>query len=227
MLTRTLYRLIPGFIGKPIYRRLKALLATLRTQQSAALPSLELRAEHLAHLHVVPDRRAFVERLPKGACVAELGVADGDFSELILTIAQPRRLHLIDAWDHARFQRGQARVRERFASAIAAGQVAIDVGISYEALERFPDAHFDWIYIDTDHTYRTTQRELRVCAQKLKPSGLIAGHDYVTGNWNSGMRYGVVEAVHEFCVEAGWELILLTHETDRHLSFALRRITAA
>jgi hypothetical protein len=34
----------------------------------------------------------------------------------------------------------------------------------------------------------------------------------------------VVEAVHEFCVKHDWELILLTHETDRFLSFAIHEI---
>jgi hypothetical protein len=115
-------------------------------------------------------------------------------------------------------------VRDKFAAEIASGQVKIDLGLSTDVLPRYPDGYFDWIYIDTDHGYIVTAAELEVCRLKVKPGGIIAGHDYVTGNWDGGVRYGVVEAVHEFCVKYGWELILLTHETDRHLSFAIRKM---
>ncbi|MCU0386267.1 MAG: hypothetical protein MUE38_09580, partial [Flavihumibacter sp.] len=61
-------------------------------------------------------------------------------------------------------------------------------------------------------------------APKLKPGGIIAGHDFIKGNWLSGYRYGVMEAVYEFCVTHNWELIFLTTETNDHPSFAIRRI---
>jgi predicted SAM-dependent methyltransferase len=43
------------------------------------------------------------------------------------------------------------------------------------------------------------------------------------GNFKSGFPYGVIRAVHEFCAWYGWEMILLTHESHRHLSFALKK----
>ena len=216
-----------GFFTRVWARTLNKLLQRLRTRQGESLPVVELSAEHVQHLVVVPDRRALVARMPRGGRVAELGVADGDFSALILEIAQPDELRLIDTWQGRRYGDGQMHVRARFRDAIARGKVAVDVGLSTQVLARFDDAYFDWVYIDTDHTYARTRRELELAAKKVKAAGVIAGHDYVTGNWNSGMRYGVVEAVHEFCVQHGWELIVLTSETDRHLSFALRRLASA
>jgi hypothetical protein len=58
----------------------------------------------------------------------------------------------------------------------------------------------------------------------MKLGGIIAGHDYIMGNWNAGHRYGVVEAVRAFCLRYNWELIFLTHELDNHPSFAIREI---
>ena len=58
----------------------------------------------------------------------------------------------------------------------------------------------------------------------MKKGGIIAGHDYVHGNWISAFRYGVVEAVHEFCVQFGWEIIYLTIEPTENQSFAIRKI---
>lgn len=215
--------LIKDLIGKPVYRGLNALLGRVRAAQSRAIPKVELQPRHIARLRVVTDRDAFLEALPKGGVVAEAGVDHGDFSARILAISRPQRLHLIDMWGSKRYHGGlQQHVRDRFAKEIAAGRVRIDLGLSTDVLKAYPDGLFDWIYIDTDHGYRVTAEELDIARTKVKPGGIIAGHDYTTGNWDGGVRYGVVEAVHEFCVKHDWELVLLTHETDRHLSFAIR-----
>jgi predicted O-methyltransferase YrrM len=212
-------------ITKPAYRALNGLLGKVRTAQSQQIPKVELRPEHIANLRVVTDRRTFLEALPRGGVVAEAGVDHGDFSAMILAITQPKRLHLIDVWSSKRYHGGlQDVVRKKFQRELASGQVQIDLGLSTEVLPRFPDGYFDLVYIDTDHGYTVTAAELELCRTKVKPGGIIAGHDYVTGNWDGGVRYGVVEAVHEFCVKYDWELILLTHETDRHLSFAIRKM---
>jgi predicted O-methyltransferase YrrM len=213
-------------LAKPLYRSLNNLLGKARSAQSARIPKVELEARHIANLRIVTDRKAFLEQLPKGGVVAEAGVDHGDFSAMILAITQPQRLHLIDMWSSKRYHGGlQDIVRDKFKKQIASGQVHIDLGLSTDVLQRYPDATFDWVYIDTDHGYVVTAAELELCRLKVKPGGIIAGHDYVTGNWDGGVRYGVVEAVHEFCVKYDWELILLTHETDRHLSFAIRKMS--
>lgn len=213
------------WIAKPVYRMLNGILGRVRAKQSRRIPKVEVREEHIRNLRVVLDRKAFLEALPKGGVVAEAGVDHGDLSEMILNIARPQRFHLIDMWSSTRYHSGlEQHVRNRFSKEMASGQVHIDLGLSTDVLARFPDQYFDWIYIDTDHGYTVTAAELAIAVNKVKPEGIIAGHDYVTGNWDGGVRYGVVEAVHEFCVRHSWELILLTHETDRHLSFAIRRI---
>ena len=68
-----------------------------------------------------------------------------------------------------------------------------------------------------------TAAELRAYAPKLKPGGIMAGHDYSMGNWVKGFRYGVIEAVHEFCVEHDWELRYLTVQRLERPSFAISR----
>ena len=69
-----------------------------------------------------------------------------------------------------------------------------------------------------------TREELVKYASKVKRDGIIAGHDYTMGNWDSLNRYGVIEAVHEFCVKYGWELVYLTLESAENQSFAIKRI---
>lgn len=210
-------------LGLPVYRLLNGVLGMARKKQSRAIPKVELGQRHIARLRVVLDRDSFLRELPHGGVVAEVGVDRGDLSERILSITKPDQLYLVDIWGTKRYHAGlRARVEQRFAAPIAEGRVRIEQGSSLEVLHGFPNGTFDWIYIDTDHTYALTAAELRLARTKVKHGGIIAGHDFVTGNWDDGVRYGVVEAVHEFCVEHDWEIILLTHETDRHLSFALR-----
>lgn len=219
--------LLPSFLTKPAYRFLNNTLGIARRKQSARIPKVELQEKHIRNLRTVLDRKAFLNALPKGGVVAEAGVDKGEFSAMILAITKPERLHLIDMWSSARYHGGlEALVRERFTTELSAGHVQIDLGYSTDVLATFPNEHFDWIYIDTDHGYDVTAAELALARTKVKKGGIIAGHDYSTCNWDGGVRYGVVEAVHEFCVKHDWELILLTHETDRFLSFAIREIGA-
>src|SRR5579863_9495292 len=46
------------------------------------------------------NRNQLLHFLPKGGEGAEIGVAKGEFSEALLGTVQPRKLHLIDPWEH-------------------------------------------------------------------------------------------------------------------------------
>lgn len=186
---------------------------------------VQLEARHLQHCRVLPHRYAMLEQLPAGGVVAELGVDSGGFSQQIWDICNPSHLHLIDTWDSPRYNEDKAQqVARRFAPYMASGRVHIHRGYSTTRAADFEDNYFDWIYIDTDHSYTTTRDELRLYAPKVKPGGIIAGHDFIKGNWLHGYRYGVIEAVHAFCVAEHWEFLYLTMELNDHPSFAIRRI---
>ena len=157
--------------------------------------------------------------------VAELGVNRGEFSESILEITKPAILHLIDIWNSYRFHEGIFNeVSNKFKSRIENGSIQIHRNLSTDAADEFPDEYFDMIYIDTNHSYKTTSEELLAYAPKMKQDGIISGHDYSMGNWVKSYRYGVIEAVHEFCVTFDWELCFLTAEPLESKSFAMRKI---
>lgn len=196
-----------------------------RIRQSQQIPYVELQAIHLEHLKILTDREQLLDHLPGQAHVAEIGVYRGDFSRLILERTDPTVLYLVDSWEGREGLQNMETVRQRFEPQISAGQVRIVHRESIPALEQFPENYFDWVYLDTDHSYTTTAAELLRCARVVKPGGFISGHDYVTGNWNGGVRYGVVEAVNEFCVREHWTFRFLTAETHRHLSFVIQRMT--
>jgi hypothetical protein len=217
-----------GTIEKPSQNVINVVVNALhqaRINREKQIPKVALQNRHVQNCKLLLNRDELLRAMPKEAVVAEIGVDEGNFSKLINRICRPSKFHLIDIWGTDRFHDGKFEgVKTYFTDEINRGVVAITKKISIEAAQDFEDQYFDWIYIDTDHMYETTRDELRFYAPKIKPGGIIAGHDYVKGNWISSLRYGVIEAVHEFCVKYDWELLYLTAEPIENNSFAIRKI---
>jgi hypothetical protein len=184
---------------------------------------VQLTSRHINNLRVVTTRFELLTLLPSNGLVAEAGVDEGNYSENILTLNRPQRLHLIDSWGSKRFGEDKFnKVQSRFTAEVESGQVVINRGVSYDELGKLPDAYLDWVYLDTSHSYEDTVKELEISRIKVKAGGLIAGHDYTAGNIRKSLRYGVVQAVNEFCLKYDWEMIYLTHEPSRYLSYVIR-----
>ena len=49
---------------------------------------------------------------------------------------------------------------------------------SIEAVTNFKNEYFDFIFIDADHSYQSVRQDLEIWYPKIKPGGLISGHDY-------------------------------------------------
>lgn len=163
-------------------------------------------------------RLTLLERMPKGSICAEIGVYKGDFSEHILNVVRPKQLHLIDPWYYetgAKYQHtwhggkvgvNQAHMDElyesverRFRKEISAGTVVIHRASSSVALNNFPIAFFDWVYIDGNHLYDFVRADIELSLRVVRPGGLIAGDDYhMNGWWGDGVIRAVDEA-REIC----------------------------
>ncbi len=179
-------------------------------------------------------REKLLHLLPKGGDVAEIGSFQGDFAQQILDIAKPSHLHLIDPWGHqtrADYQCDESNlpdggheenlkiVKDRFAGEIEEGRVILHRDYSYRVAKNFEDHSFDWIYIDGMHTHDAVLGDLTGFEAKVKPSGLILGHDYANYAGLEKQGYGVVEAVDEFIQRSRFDLVALTAEG--HATFLL------
>lgn len=197
----------------------------VNTKISGSIPKTQLLSKHVKNAQLLPSRKELLELMPKNAVVAELGVDEGSFSEMIVSITHPSKFHIVDFWGSKRYNvLKREKVEKKFAQQLKDGSVQINLGLSTSVVNDFPADYFDWIYIDTDHGYKVTHEELEAYKDKVKVNGIIAGHDYIIGNWDGVVRYGVIEAVHEFCLKYDWEIIYLTAELDNNPSFAIRRI---
>jgi hypothetical protein len=218
-------KLIPNSIKNNIYNYVLLQIKEKHKIKSRRVPRHAIQPETLKNARLLVNREALLKVSPKQGVMAELGVDEGSFSEMILNTCNPRELHLVDFWGSERYNQNKRRgVEEKFKTQINSGKVKIDIGLSLDVAEKFEDNYFDWIYIDTDHSYRMTIKELETWSPKMKEKGIIAGHDFVVGYWDGMIRYGVIEAVYEFCSKHNWEILYLTMDYDSHSSFALRKI---
>ncbi|PZR01093.1 MAG: methyltransferase [Cereibacter sphaeroides] len=188
------------------------------------MPFVDVELRHTEGARLLPSKIELLRHLPKGGRVAEIGVADGDFSAEILRHNQPAVLTLVDAWHTDRYGPGETRVQARFAKEIASGHVVICKGLSLDEMAKMPERSLDWVYIDTDHSYGLTSKELVAGARLVAPEGRICGDDFVVGNVRTGNKYGVIQAVNEFCVTHGWAYEYLTLEGTGYFSFCLKRL---
>jgi predicted O-methyltransferase YrrM len=67
--------------------------------------------------------------------------------------------------------------------------------MSSEALKRFADGTFDWLYIDGNHAYAYVCEDLGWAFRKVRAGGFIAGDDY---NWGAADAFPVRRALDEF-----------------------------
>lgn len=65
--------------------------------------------------------------------------------------------------------------------------------LSVEAAPRFADAAVDFVYIDANHTLPYVTRDIAIWWPKLRPGGILAGHD-----WSNYWADQVGPAVAEF-----------------------------
>lgn len=170
------------------------------------------------------ERRQVLRALPKGGVGAEIGVYKGGMSARLLRRTEPEKLFLIDPWQvNPEVERGwwgtevgqpkldeiHEGVKRRFAAEIEAGIVEIRRAESAEAGKEFPDAYFDWVYIDGNHTYEYVKADLEIYRKKVKPGGIIAGDDYLKRGW---WEYGVKRAVDELVERGDFEPLLLSSQ---------------
>ena len=223
MILRLLKKL---FLMKIIFNFILKRIKIKRQAEIDSMPKHAIKKKNILNGSILANREHLLEVLPKNGIIAEIGVDNGFFTEQIINIAKPKKLYLIDSWSSKRYGQNKFEfVKNKFSQEIKNKKIEILRSNSIDAAELFQNSYFDWIYIDTDHSYSTTIQELNAYENKIKDNGFICGHDYVMGNWSKSNKYGVIESVAEFTFKKNWKLAYWTSDFTENNSFAIQRIT--
>ena len=71
-------------------------------------------------------------------------------------------------------------------------KITWNLKITDQAVIDYPDMFFDFVYIDADHSEPQVKKDCQNWWPKVKPGGIICGHDY-----NEPTNLGVTHAVNE------------------------------
>ena len=145
----------------------------------------------------------------------EVGVLRGEHARILLDNWRGRLLHLVDPWRHLAdyqdianlsdedFQRCLESTCDTLISHV--GRYRIHRHTSVEAAQFLADASLDFVYLDANHHFTAVSQDLRIWFPKLKPGGIMAGHDFVDGVMPEG-NFGVAQAVRSFLTSVKTEL---------------------
>lgn len=146
---------------------------------------------------------------------AEIGTHLGIFAEKILERWSGRCLHLVDPWQsnmpdyhddiavmgdrEPHYQAAMTRL-EPFS-----GRFSVHRKTSAEAAREFADSSLDFAYVDGNHAYEYVRQDVESWWSKIRPGGILAGHDW-TGEWRRNIR----RAVLRFAVPRGLAVWLVS-----------------
>lgn len=182
-------------------------------------------------LHDVPQRIEFGDYLNAIGAMgdgAELGVQRGEFSyELLSRWTNCSRYFLVDPWapqgeayvDKANVaQEEQDAILESARHMLSqwADKTVWVRARSDDAVARFEDCSLDWVYVDADHSFQGALADLVDWWPKLRPGGVMAGHDFLTGILAEGATgiFGVRDAAERFATAVNAPLYVTSPELD-------------
>lgn len=189
-------------------------------------------ADSLANVTRIETRDKIddIIKLPQESVIAEVGVLKGEFSRLLIDKYRPKRMIMIDPWQ------GSIGSGDKNGNNFATYQADDLYKFVFENFSNLAEIHrkcfheltvetskLDLIYLDGDHSYQGTLRDLELSYQWVKTGGWICGHDFDTNLQKTTNKYdfGVRQAVIDFCAKYG--LIIKILMMDGCVSFGIQK----
>lgn len=136
---------------------------------------------------------------------AEIGVEQGEYSEVLARANPQATIYLVDPWKAYRGYRDhvtQSKL-DGFYEATRARTMDYNCGIvrkfSLDAAKDFKDGSLDFVYIDANHSFDWVIQDIIHWSPKVRSQGLVCGHDYFVG----GQHHQVPIAVRAYAEAHG------------------------
>lgn len=121
---------------------------------------------------------------------AEIGCMKGNTSVRLMRKCPQLHLICVDLWEHdynvlsdyckeVYREWDFNRIKNSFDQQMKPykGRYTEIKGISWEMADKVKDNSLDFIFIDADHAYESVKKDILAWTPKLKPKGLLSGHD--------------------------------------------------
>jgi hypothetical protein len=119
---------------------------------------------------------------------AEVGVARGNLTKTVLARNPQLHMYAVDLW--APMPEGVdggkqyklwdfTNIKKRFDEQTSPFRSRLTVlhGISWEISDQVEDNSLDFVFLDADHEYESVIKDIQAWTPKLKPNGMMSGHD--------------------------------------------------
>jgi len=130
------------------------------------------------------------EYFKENIIAVEVGSYLGNNAESLLKELKLSALYLVDNDTDGAFCQCKRRYEKE-------PRVKIVEKSSLEAVKHFVDETIDFVYIDADHSYEAVKEDIKAWLPKLKPDGILAGHDYAVPPERDKDTFNVIDAVNE------------------------------
>lgn len=166
--------------------------------------------------------------LPENPVTCECGVAEGNFTQYILQAWNPSFHYLVDYWgtlqttgDGAFNQLWHNMNYHTTLWKIHHYEHKTKVlrGVTWQMSQKVADESLDIVYLDAGHSYDAVKQDLEAWYPKVKPGGVIAGHDFVNP------AYGVLQAVNEFTAKRALKVNVIPEDKDEDAGFWFYKTT--
>jgi hypothetical protein len=144
---------------------------------------------------------------------AEIGVRQGEFSEIICKAVPGVKLKCIDpylAYARNRWvaQDEQDAIYAEAVQRLSPYNVEFIKQWSMDAVRDVPDLSLDFVHVDGEHGYDNTMLDIIFWSSKVRSGGIVSGHDYIPG-----YQLSVIQAVHDYTSAHGINFWYVIRET--------------
>jgi len=187
------------------------------------------------HENIFEDRESMLQHYCKtipNPKILEIGIFKGEFLDYLVQNSGASSIDGVDLFEGITFS---GDVDGNNSISYDVGKSYIDLTEKYKNnpavrlyksdsstfLASVADNKYDIIYIDGDHSYEGSKKDLEQSFKKIKNGGYIMGHDYEMNMKKAKTTYnfGVKQAVDEFCEK--YNQILLAKAMDGCVSFCI------
>ncbi|RJR26973.1 class I SAM-dependent methyltransferase [candidate division WWE3 bacterium] len=116
---------------------------------------------------------------------AEIGVYQGEYSEVLCKANPQAKLFSIDPWEphdeYTAFIKSKTfeKAYEMAKARLSGRNCEMIKKKSLDAVKDFADESLDFVYIDGDHSFQACTNDIVEWSKKVRMGGIVAGHDYI------------------------------------------------